>query len=92
MECPYCRAQNQKKNIIDTGHKNIHEELSKKGNTQNIYLCPECNEVFETFQSITKLRRSVDIFMNRKFQYCRGNIPDIYTNDVYDEDEEESKK
>lgn len=71
--CPYCGEINKKCNIIDTGHIRL-TGMSRKGNTRNIYLCPECGEVFEAFQKDKYLLKPVDKFFDRKFQYCRGNL------------------
>jgi transcription elongation factor Elf1 len=73
IKCPYCGEENKKVNIIDEGHLRL-TGMSKKGNTRNIYLCSECGEVFEGFQKNEFFSKSVDIYFNRKFQYCRGNL------------------
>jgi len=73
IKCPYCREVNNPENIIDTGHLRL-KGMSKKGNTRNIYLCPECNEVFEGFQKVKYTLLPVDRYFDRKFQYCRGNL------------------
>jgi len=72
-KCPYCGSENKKTNIIDKGHRNL-ENMHKKGNTRNIYICSECGEVFEGFQKYKYTQIPVDTFFNRKFQYCRGNL------------------
>jgi transcription elongation factor Elf1 len=80
--CPYCGEENKKTNIIDEGHLSL-EKMHKKGNTRNVYLCPECGEVFEGHQKNERLTKPVDIWFDRPFQYCRGNME---TNIWYEED------
>ena len=72
-KCPYCATEVSKKNIIDEGHSNL-KNMSKKGNTKYVYLCPYCNEVFEAFQKRENLLMPVDRYFDRKFQYCHGNL------------------
>ena len=78
--CPYCSEPCQRKYIIDKGHLST-KNMQKTGNTRNIYLCPECNEVFEGFQKNKYIDKPLDTRFNRKFQYCHGNMIDIFNND-----------
>ena len=86
--CPYCGEKNKQTDIIDEGHLHL-DDMHKKGNTRNIYLCPGCGEVFEGFQKNQYLAKPCDVFMDRRFQYCHGNVPDIWDNDPDDNIEDE---
>lgn len=64
--CPYCREQNREENIIDyTGGKKVR---------RNIYLCPECNEVFEGNPKVSEMDIPVDLYFERPYQYMRSNL------------------
>ena len=73
VKCPYCGEQMKKENIFDVGHMRL-DKMKQKGNTRNVYLCPECNEIFEAFQKRERLLMPVDRYFDRKFQYCHGNL------------------
>ena len=73
-KCPYCGTVNRLKNVVDSCHLSMTVGLHKKGNTRNIYLCPECGEEFEAFQKNIDTCRPVDLLMQRRFQYCRWNM------------------
>jgi uncharacterized C2H2 Zn-finger protein len=41
--------------------------MSRKGNTKNIYLCPECGEVFEGNKKLGDFVEPVDMYFNRAY-------------------------
>jgi len=79
-KCPYCGEENKKANIIDEGHLSL-DRMSRKGNTRNVYLCSGCGEVFEGHQKNELFTKPVDTYLNRPFQYCRGNLDDCFDED-----------
>jgi uncharacterized C2H2 Zn-finger protein len=66
VSCPYCDTINKDRNIIDVGHSSL-KNMSRKGNTKNIYLCPECGEVFEGNKKLGDFVEPVDMYFNRAY-------------------------
>ena len=67
-------------NIIDVGHLRL-DNMDRAGNTRNVFLCPECLEVYEAHQKQDDLLVPVDKFFKRNYQYSIKNLQ--FVEDVY---------
>ena len=68
--CPYCNVQNGYDQVIDQCHITL-KDMKKKANTQNIYVCSYCGEIFKTRARNIDLTQPVDAYFDRPGAYSK---------------------